>query len=203
MERRECEEPSCTRRAVRGTPYCRTHGRERLRKAEEVIAATVREDSSLQSPDHVAQDSWEGLVASTLKGIAAEEDLGGLESRVEALSKLLAGYQGGNPLEALAQSGLWGEIKGSLSAITAKLKEHRVTFTALIGSGEDREEAEPRARALLRRLELYATCLAALEMRKAQELLESYEILRQTLDQREHATGGQGPQPPGRPDSSR
>ena len=174
-----CAEPFCTRLAEIG-PYCRTHARDEVRRTEKTIATSVRK-AGMPRFEHFPQGAWADVVAVTLERIAAEENPNELERHVDALLKHLAGHP--DPADALARSRLWGGIKRSVSTITAKLKDQRVTFAALAAS-PGIGEADPRVRALLHRLELYATCLAALKMRKALELLESYGTLRKTLEQR-------------------
>jgi hypothetical protein len=190
MGQRVCAEPFCDRLAEIG-PYCRTHARDEVRRTEQTIASTVRK-AGLPRFEHFPQGAWADSVAVTLERIAAEDHPDELERLVDSLLKLLAGHQ--DPADALARSRLWGGIKRSVSTITAKLKDQRVTFAALAASPGIRE-ADPRVRVLLHRLELYATCLAALKMRKALELLESYGTLRKTLDQRagERAMGVREP----------
>jgi hypothetical protein len=185
MGQRPCAEPFCTREAVLG-PYCRTHARDEVRRTEKTLAATVRK-AGLRKFEYFPQGAWADVVAVTLERIATEEHPEELERHVESLLKLLASHQ--DPVDKLAHSGLWGGIKRSISTITAKLKEERVTFAALAGSPAI-GETDPRVRTILHRLELYATCLAALKMKKALELLESYGTLRKTLEQRVGKKGG-------------
>jgi hypothetical protein len=194
MGQRACAEPFCTREAVLG-PYCRTHARDEVRRTEKTLAATVRK-AGLRKFEYFPQGAWADVVAATLERIATEEHPEELERHVESLLKLLASHQ--DPVDKLAHSGLWGGIKRSISTITAKLKEERVTFAALAGSPAI-AETDPRVRTILHRLELYATCLAALKMKKALELLESYGTLRKTLEQRVGKKGGQAREPLGPP----
>jgi hypothetical protein len=194
MGPRVCAEPFCTREAVLG-PYCRTHARDEVRRTEKTIAATVRK-AGLRKFEYFPQGAWADVVAVTLERIATEEHPEELERHVESLLKLLASHP--DPVDKLAHSGLWGGIKRSVSTITAKLKEERVTFATLAGSPAI-AETDPRVRTILHRLELYATCLAALKMKKALELLESYGTLRKTLEQRGDAKGGQAREPLGPP----
>lgn len=192
MGQRVCAEPFCTRLAEVG-PYCRTHARDEVRRTEKTIAETVRK-AGPQKFEYFPQGSWAEVVSVALQRIASEEHPDELEGHVQTLLKLLAGRQ--DPVDTLAHSGVWGECKRSISTITAKLKDQRVTFAALAASPGIRE-TDPRVRAILHRLELYATCLAALKMRKALELLESYGTLRQRLDQRAGVPGSHTPEPLG------
>jgi hypothetical protein len=179
MGQRVCAEPFCTREAVLG-PYCRTHARDEVRRTEKTLASAVRK-ADIRRFKTFPQGAWAEAVAVTLEGIAAEEHPVDLERHVETLLKLLAGHP--DPADSLAHSRSWGGIKRSLTTITTKLRDQRVAFSALAGS-PGIGETDPRVRTLLHRLELYATCLAALKMRKALELLESYGTLRKTLEQR-------------------